>query len=69
MIKPEHDPDWFDSRRFVIAQPKHTGNAWGVIDLRTNKMIVDGISVEESGLYADACEARYNSTADVEVLK
>jgi hypothetical protein len=60
MIEPTPDPDWFDARRFVVVTPKHTGNQWGVIDLKNNMLVIKDVSVEEAGVFSDTFEERYN---------
>ena len=69
MTNLAENPDWFDRRRFVIERPD-TGNwtdgrkqavdGWGVRDLSTNIIILTDVTVEESGLYADTLETKYN---------
>ena len=67
MNKPTPDTQWFDGRRFVIAPPEFNENGWGVLDLKTSALLITGVSVEESGLYADTCEERYNSAHDEQI--
>ena len=56
------NPDWFDRRRFVTDRPADSRNFndWGVRDLATNIVLINGISGEEAGLYADTLEVKYN---------
>lgn len=71
----EADPEWFDSRRFVIGRPRMRDGFqfiprasledWRVIDLKTKKPVVTGLSVEDSGLYADVLEDKYNTKSTV----
>ena len=55
-------PEWFERRRFVSDRPADSRkpNTWGVRDLATNIVVLNDVTVEEAGLYADALEARYN---------
>jgi hypothetical protein len=59
-------PDWFDRRRFVIDRPADSRdwNNWGVRDLAHNILVINGVSGEESGLYADTLEEKYNRAPD-----
>ena len=67
------DPEWFCRRRFVIGRPRMLDGFqfvprasledWRVIDLKTSKAIVTGLTVEDSGLYADVLEDKYNTAS------
>ena len=68
------DPEWFDSRRFVIGRPRMLDGFkfvprasledWRVIDLKTSKPVIIGLTVEDSGLYADVLEDKYNAVSE-----
>ena len=67
----ESDPEWFDSRRFVIGRPQLASgfqiirraalHDWQVLDLKTSETVVSGLTVEDAGLYADVLEDKYNT--------